>query len=94
MAINTEETWCVYIIETQSGKLYTGITNNLEKRFQAHYRGKGAKYFRSDPPRFIVWSESGHTRSSASKREYEIKKWPRRKKLVLTLDKPTKIFLR
>ncbi len=94
MTETTADTWVVYIIETRTGKLYTGITNNLENRFQMHCRGKGAKYFRVDPPLFLVWSESQHTRSSASKRESEIKKWSRTNKLKLTQQNPTKVFMR
>ena len=86
--------WFVYIIETRQGKLYTGITNNLENRYKMHYRGKGAKYFRVDPPRFLVWSEADHSRSSASKRESEIKKWTRSQKLSLIQQNQTKIFFR
>lgn len=94
MTESTTDSWSVYIIETRTGKLYTGITNNLERRFQMHHQGKGAKYFRVDPPLFLVWNECKHTRSSASKREIEIKKWSRAKKLKLIEQSATKIFLR
>lgn len=77
--------WTVYIIQTHSGKLYTGITTCLEKRFQAHSgQAKGAKFFRTSPPQKLMFSESHPNRSEASKRESEIKKMTRAEKLKLT----------
>lgn len=75
--------WVVYIIEAKSGKLYTGITNNLEKRFAAHQKGKGASFFHFSSPRKIVYTESHPSRGVALKREIEIKKMKRDKKLEL-----------
>lgn len=75
--------WLVYIIKTTHGLLYTGITNDIERRCQQHLRGKGAKFFRRDPPMALVWLEPNHNRVSASQREYEIKKMRRAQKLSL-----------
>lgn len=77
--------WFLYIIQTKSGKLYTGITTDLERRFEEHKtnKSKKAKFFRSDPPLKIVYSEAFVDRSSASKREYEIKSLTRTKKIEL-----------
>jgi putative endonuclease len=75
--------WTVYIIETENGKLYTGITIDLERRFWEHCSGIGAKYFRSQSPHAIVYTEMHTNRSEASKREYEIKKLNRSNKLKL-----------
>jgi len=76
--------WVVYIIETESGKLYTGITNDLERRFSEHRAGKkGARYFRLSKPQKIVYQERCASRSEASKRESEIKKMRRYEKLSL-----------
>lgn len=78
-------TWIVYIIQTHSGRLYTGITNCLEQRFKAHSsQSKGAKFFRFSPPQKIIYSESHPNRSEASKRESAIKKMTRLEKLKLT----------
>jgi len=63
----------VYIIEAENGHLYTGITNNLIKRWHAHISGKGAKFFRRSAPKQLLWWELAEDRSAASKREYEIK---------------------
>ena len=75
--------WTLYIIETEKGKLYTGITTNLERRFWEHCAGIGAKYFRSEIPLGIVYTEMHKNRSEASKREYEIKKMSKKMKLKL-----------
>jgi len=76
--------WLVYIIESSDQRLYTGITNNLSKRWRAHCTGKnGAKFFRGRKPRIIRYVETGHDRSSASKREAAIKALTRHGKLSL-----------
>jgi putative endonuclease len=76
--------WTVYMIETDDGKLYTGITKNLEKRFNEHLQKKqGAKFFRISKPESIVHKEQFNTRSEASKREAAIKKMTRAKKLEM-----------
>ncbi len=72
--------WCVYIILCTDDSLYTGITNNIQARLSQHTNQRGAKYFRGRKPRRIVYLETGHTRSSASRREAEIKKMPRAQK--------------
>ncbi|MFA7405781.1 MAG: GIY-YIG nuclease family protein [Pelobacteraceae bacterium] len=66
--------WYVYIIQCSDNSLYTGITTDPERRYRQHSEGGGAKYFRGRRPLEIVYLESGHTRSSASKRELQIKK--------------------
>ena len=71
--------WLVYIIEADDASLYTGITTDVERRFSEHSRRKsgGARYFSGRKPKRLVYTETGHTRSSASRREAEIKKMPR-----------------
>lgn len=79
--------WTVYIIETEKGHLYTGITTDLERRFSEHQNSKkGAKYFRGQTPVRILHTESYKNRSLATKREMEIKKLPRKNKLKLIED--------
>ena len=75
--------WCVYIIQCTNDSLYTGITNNLERRFLQHQNRRGAKFFRGHEPKKVVYRESGHTRSSASRREAEIQRQSRMEKLRL-----------
>lgn len=75
--------WQVYIILCTDNSLYTGITNNIERRLSQHSGQQGAKYFRGRSPRQVVYLEGGHTRSSASKREAAIKQLSRADKLRL-----------
>ena len=75
--------WEVYIILCSDDSLYTGISTDSEKRFRRHAEGEGAKYFRARRPVRIVYRESGYTRSSASRREIEIKSFSRDEKLQL-----------
>ncbi|MEH6824710.1 MAG: GIY-YIG nuclease family protein [Motiliproteus sp.] len=83
-AIDPSSCWYLYIIETVRGKLYTGISTDIARRFEQHKTGRGgAKFFRSDPPLRIRWSAIFSDRSSASKAEYRIKQLTRQQKLDL-----------
>lgn len=73
----------VYILKCSDNTLYTGWTNNLEKRLATHNSGKGAKYTKNRLPVELVYYEILDSKSSALKREYAIKKLPRHKKLDL-----------
>jgi len=73
--------WFVYILKCKDGSLYTGATNNLEKRFEAHKNGKGARYTRSHTPKRIVFFEKYDNNILALRREREIKGWTRKEKL-------------
>ncbi|NOR18680.1 MAG: GIY-YIG nuclease family protein [Xanthomonadales bacterium] len=76
--------WFVYIIEASDGSLYTGVTTDVERRFAEHSDSdKGAKFFRGRKPRQIVYQQTQADRSSALKREAEIKKLTRENKLTL-----------
>jgi len=63
--------------------LYTGITTDLARRFKEHNTGKGGAYTRSKKVIKILYTEKFPSRSTALKREAEIKSWPRQKKLAL-----------
>ena len=78
--------WCVYILKCKNGSLYTGITNNLERRLEKHRQGKGARYTRSFGVGKIVYNEGSLSKSGALKREAEIKSWTRKKKLTFIID--------
>lgn len=73
----------VYILKCSDSTLYTGWTNNLEKRFKAHCDGKGAKYTKGRGPLELVYFEQFDDKIKAMKREYEIKKLSKKKKLDL-----------
>jgi putative endonuclease len=80
-------TWSLYIIEASDGTLYTGITTDVERRFAEHLDGPGgAKYFNGRSPVRIVFREDGHNRSSASRRESEIKNLSRVEKQSLITE--------
>ncbi|MBN2134901.1 MAG: GIY-YIG nuclease family protein [Acidobacteria bacterium] len=72
--------YIVYILRCSDGTLYTGITNDLEKRIDAHNSGKGAKYTAGRAPVKLVYSEEAGSVNDALKREHEIKSLNRYKK--------------
>jgi len=80
--------WQVYMILCADGSLYTGITTDVGRRFAEHAGGRGAKYFRGRAPRQLVYLESGHDRSSASRREAAIKRLPAAGKRALIAAAP------
>lgn len=73
----------VYILKCSDKTLYTGWTNNLKNRITTHNNGQGAKYTRGRTPVRLVYYEILKDKSSALKREYQIKKLSRAKKLEL-----------
>ena len=81
---NTTQNWWVYTIQAQDGSLYTGITTDVQRRFQEHCQGKrGARYFNGRQPLQVVWREAHANRSLASRREAAIKRLSRTQKLQL-----------
>ncbi len=82
------EGWHVYIILCSDDSLYTGITTDVERRMRQHADGSGARYFRGRRPVRLLYLESGHTRSSAGRRETEIKGMARAgKRLLISSDR-------
>lgn len=72
-----------YILKCSDNTLYTGWTNDLEKRLKAHNAGKGAKYTKTRLPVEIVYYEVFEDKIDAMKREYAIKQLSRKEKLKL-----------
>jgi len=72
-----------YILKCANGTLYTGWTNDIEKRLQAHNSGKGCKYTCARCPVELVYFECFETKQEALAREFAIKKMPRAKKQAL-----------
>ena len=72
-----------YMVECSDGTLYTGWTNNIEKRIEIHNSGKGAKYTRSRLPVELKYYETFTTKREAMQREYQIKQLSRQDKLKL-----------
>lgn len=75
--------WYVYMLLCKDQSIYTGITDNVERRFLAHKAGRGGHYTKSHQAIKILHTESFSTKTAALKREYEIKRWPKEKKLKL-----------
>ena len=73
----------VYILRCNDDSLYTGWTNNLEKRIKAHSEGKRAKYTKARLPVELVYFEEYENKIEAMRREYAIKQLKRREKLML-----------
>ncbi len=76
----------VYIVECADGSLYTGWAVDVAQRVKTHNAGRGARYTRLHGPVKLVYVEEYPDRVAAQKRELEIKRWPREKKLKLIGD--------
>ena len=73
----------VYILECEDGSYYTGWTNDLNRRFAMHCKGKGAKYTRGRGPVELVYLEEFDTKQEAMSKEAKIKRLTRKEKLLL-----------
>lgn len=78
--------YTLYILRCSNNSLYTGITNNLEKRLETHRQGKGSKYVHAHRPFVLAHTEECLDRSAALKRELEIKKLTKADKEMLVLQ--------
>ena len=74
------DTWWVYMIRNRDNALYCGVTNNLERRFEMHQSGKGAKALRGKGPLTLEWYQKLNDKSSAMKLEYRIKQFSKQQK--------------
>ncbi len=75
------------MIRCVDNSLYTGITTNVTKRFQAHESGKGAKYLKTRRPFELVFQQEVGDRSQASKLEYAVKQLPKKRKELIVQGK-------
>jgi len=81
--------WTIYLIRCKSGSLYTGITNDLERRFAMHQAGTGAKYLRGKSPLTLEFSASVPDKSTALKIEHKIKQLSRtEKEKIISGERP------
>jgi putative endonuclease len=78
----------VYIVQCADGTLYTGYATNPSAREKAHNAGRGARYTRGRRPVALVYLEPFDTRSGALKREHELKRWSRDRKVALVGGPP------
>lgn len=74
------DNWYVYIAETKSGYLYTGVSNDVDRRIKMHNSGKGSKFARMHGQFKLVYTSAPTTKSEALKREIQIKGWTKSKK--------------
>jgi putative endonuclease len=81
-------TWFIYLLECKNGKLYTGITTDLEKRFRRHASGKGAKFTKRNPPSHIIAAKPCQSRSEACKLEWVLKQLKPHQKLATASQWP------
>ena len=79
----------VYMLRCRDGSLYTGWTNDLEKRLKAHNSGAASKYTRSRLPAELVYFEEYESKESAMSREWHIKRLSREEKLKLIENRST-----
>ena len=77
------QSWLVYMLRCRDGSLYTGITNDLDRRLKAHAAGRASRYTRSRLPVTLAYTERQPTKSRALKREAAIKKLSRAQKIRL-----------
>jgi putative endonuclease len=81
-----EKQWVVYLLECLDGSYYTGITNNVEKRMDAHASGNGSKYVRCKGFGHLIATKVCCNKSDASKAECLVKNLHRSKKINWFVD--------
>ncbi|HXV12812.1 MAG TPA: GIY-YIG nuclease family protein [Candidatus Krumholzibacteria bacterium] len=82
----TESTWFVYIVECADDTLYAGVATDTKARVAKHNAGEGAKYTRTRRPVELVYVEPASDRSTAQRREHEIKRMSAEAKRRLIAD--------
>jgi len=75
------QTWYAYILECADKTLYTGTTNDVEKRVAKHNSGKGAKYTKGRGPVKVLYTRSFESRAEACKQEYLLKQYSKAEKM-------------
>jgi len=73
--------WHLYLIECIDGSYYTGVTTDVERRYEQHVKGEGARYTRSHKPLRLLASRAIGTRSEALKAELAVKRLPKEEKV-------------
>ena len=82
-----EQKWYVYILQCADGTLYTGITNDLDRRLKAHNAGTASKYTRVRRPVTMVYREEADAKGNALRRELQIKSMSRQQKMDMFINK-------
>lgn len=81
-AVPATASWVLYLLECRGERFYAGITNDLERRIQAHRDGTGAKFTRAHPPVRLLATQPHADRASASRAEWAVKQLPKQRKLA------------
>lgn len=81
-----DKKYFVYILLTEKGTFYCGYTDDVQKRFETHLLGKGAKYTRANKPIKIVYIQEFNTKSEAMREERRIKKLTHKDKEMLIMN--------
>lgn len=87
MSESVAQVWRVYLIRNNRNALYCGVTNDIERRFQQHQNGKGAKALKGKGPLVLEWTMSFESKRIAMKAEYFIKQLAKKKKELLVESK-------
>jgi len=88
MRLREDTSWCLYVVECNNKALYTGISNNVPRRFLQHKRGKGARYTRNFGVKRLRFVLYGFSRPAAMKAEKILKTLPQQKKIEFFRIKP------
>ena len=92
MSEDVSASWQLYIVRTKAGSLYTGISNNVPRRFQQHQKGTGAKALRGKGPLELLFTCAAGDRAMASRLEYQVKQLSRQEKLRLVASQPVSLI--
>lgn len=84
--------WYVYMLKCQDGAIYTGVTDDIARRFREHSQGKGGHYTNYNRPGEVLYKEPFVNRMDAEKREQQIKRWSKAKKLALSYGDKNKLI--
>jgi len=83
--------WKVYMLRLRDGCIYVGSTNDLDRRFAEHLSGNGGKTTSDSPVIELIYTEANMDSSAARKRESQLKRWSRAKKLALSKGQPVQL---
>lgn len=80
--------WSIYLVRTASGALYTGVSNDVDRRFEQHANGRGAKALRGKGPLQLVYRVAIGDRAAAQRVEYALKRLSKAEKEAVVLAQP------
>lgn len=84
--------WYLYLVREKNNALYCGITTDVQRRFEQHKAGTGAKALKGKMPLTLVFSCLIGSRSTASKIEYQVKQLNKSTKERLVIDQPDNLI--